>query len=154
VKSRRQLFVELCSELTGYSCVELEGTGLVEAYQQLLEDVVGTTVATEIHDHAEVILASEVADRPGKLHQLLLQPSRYASVMSSLLYLWYLGTWNRLPDSWYHETCLRFPGSDSLGNTHVPSALAYVEQLSYRTALAHPPGAKPTGWGSWSREPV
>ena len=33
-------------------------------------------------------------------------------------------------------------------------AQAYTAQLAYRAAGAHPPGANPTGYGSWSLDPV
>lgn len=133
MEDRRRLFLDLCSELTGFSRFELEGTGLVEAHQKLLEGVLGEPMSERFYALAAAVLSSDAAaDREQKIRETLLPPAPFWPVVSSLITLWYLGTWDG----------------------HTPSPLAYVEQLSYQAAHAHPPGAKPTGWGSWAKAPV
>ncbi len=107
--------------------------------------------------HRRLRLRSDLNDpgeREKRIRTSLLPPSKFWPVVSSLIGLWYLGIWTQLPDSWYAATGLPIPGSNDPGSTHTPSQLAYIEQLSYRTADAHTPGAKPTGFGSWSTPPV
>ncbi len=41
MNATRKTFLQFSAELTGYPAVELEGTGLVDEYQDLLEKQVG-----------------------------------------------------------------------------------------------------------------
>jgi hypothetical protein len=154
MNTKRPIFLRFCSEITGYTCFKLEGTSLVDTYQKLLEDVLGSKLE-EFYNLIESVVSLEKPEqREEKISATLLPPSIYWPVVSGLISLWYLGYWSRLPDSWYLATGLPVPGPNDPGRTHVPSAAAYTEQLSYRTAGAHPPGAKPTGYGGWSIPPV
>lgn len=151
---KRRAFLILSSELTGYSGLELEGTALVDSHQQLVSDVLGPQLTSEFYGLAEPIVNGPDADfRQQKIRDTFL-PSKFWPVLSSLITLWYTGTWTQLPDSWYAAAGLPVPGPKDAGRTHTPSGLAYIEQLSYRAAEAHTPGAKPTGFGSWSVEPL
>jgi hypothetical protein len=155
MNAKRAIFVDFCSEITGYSKFELEGTGVVDSYQELLEKVLGPELVSEFYRLAEaVVRLDDPEDREKRIRDCLLPPSMFGPVVSSLISLWYLGTWTQLPNTWYAATGLPIPGPNDPGRTHTPSELAYIEQLSYRTAEAHPPGAKPTGFGSWSTRPV
>ena len=73
---------------------------------------------------------------------------------ANLIMLWYQGFWPALPASWYPGTGSPPPKGWSATQKIVPSAQAYTAQLAYRAAGAHPPGANPTGHGSWSIDPV
>jgi hypothetical protein len=151
----RDLFLGLSSELTGYSQFDLEGTGLVNSYKELLENILGPSFSSEFYTMADSILSAADADiLRQNIHDVLLPPSIFRPVVSSLIALWYLGSWNQLPDSWYAAVGLPVPDANEAGSSRTPSELAYVEQLSYPAVGAHTPGAKPTGFGSWSREPV
>jgi hypothetical protein len=151
----RKIFLAFCSEITGYPAIALEGTGLVDAYQELLEQVLGQSLAIELYAAAESVLSvPEAAQRESQMRALVLTSQVLWPIVANLISLWYLGSWSQLPAGWYSTTGLTLPGPTDPGRSHVPSAQSYVEQLSYRTAGAHPPGAKPTGFGSWSLPPV
>jgi hypothetical protein len=152
----RAVFLQFSEAVTGYSSLELEGTGMVDIYQAVIEQALpasivdtfyeaatSATAPTDLKQQASVI-TSEIVPSP------LLWP-----IVSNLVSLWYLGTWNVLPDTWYTASGLPKPASGDLGSAvFQPSPNAYIEQLSYRTAGAHTPGAKPTGYGSWSIPPA
>ena len=154
MNNQRRVFLNLSSELTGYFGWELEGTGLVDSYRQLVSDVLGPKLTSEFYGFAEPIVNVPDADSREQKVRDTFPPSRFWPVLSALTMLWYTGTWTQLPDSWYAAAGLPVPGPQDAGRTHTPSGLAYIEQLSYRTAEAHTPGAKPTGFGSWSEEPL
>lgn len=152
MRNHRKAFLELSAHVTGYDAAELEGTGLADEYRRLVESVIGTDVTAQLYDTMDLVhraapgAARERAMRVDVLPSPVLWP-----VVSNIIQLWYLGQWNAMPGSWYAAShAERSP----LDTTHVPSARAYEEQLAYRAAGAHPPGAKPTGYGSWSIPPV
>lgn len=152
---KRHTFLEFCSEITGYPSVALEGTGVVGLNQQLLEDVLGSDLSAEFYDLIETALApGEASEREKQIREIVLTSPVFGPVATNLIRLWYLGYWREMPDDWRQMTSRPKPGPTDVGRTHVPSELSYIEQLSYRTAQAHPPGAKPTGFGSWSKRPL
>ncbi|MDB5347057.1 MAG: hypothetical protein JWP89_5434 [Schlesneria sp.] len=152
---KRHTFLEFCVEITGYPSVVLEGTGVVDLNQQLLEDVLGSTLIAKFYLLIETVLAlSDASEREKRIRETVLPSPLFGPVVTNLIRLWYLGYWRELPDDWRQMTSRPKPGPTDAGRTHVPSELSYIEQLSYRTARAHPPGAKPTGFGSWSRQPL
>ena len=151
----RQIFLRFCAEMTGYTAISLEGTGLVDLFQQLLETVIGENIARDLYGLAESILSiGDPAKREELIRTSILPSAIIWPVVSNLIGLWYLGAWNQLSPAWYAAAGLPVPGPGDAGQTHVPSASSYTEQLAYRTAGAHTPGAKPPGFGSWSIPPV
>jgi len=154
MNATRRTFLHFSAELTGYSTGDLEGTGLVDAYQALLEDQVGKDPAAQWYATARRVLrcrssrAREHAMRVDVLASPILWP-----VCTALIVLWYQGVWS-LPPSWYALTHATPPRGTVPGVPLVPSAAAYTRQLAYRAAGAHPPGANPTGFGSWAIPPV
>jgi hypothetical protein len=149
------LFRTFCSEITGYSSIALEGTALVDVYQDLLEQVIGQALATEFYEAAKAVV--DLPDPIAREHQIrlsILPSPTLWGIVANLISLWYLGSWAQLSDDWYAAAGLPKPGPADPGRPHVPSAQAYIEQLSYRCAGGHTPGAKPTGFGTWSLPPV
>ncbi len=151
----RDTFLAFCSEITGYSAVELEGTGLVDTYHQLLLKVLGEALSENLG-----LLVSDVLSQPAgsdarrKAYQSsLMAPSLFQPVVANLIQLWYLGVWTRLPDTWYGAVGRPIPGAADAGNTHVPCITAYTNQLSYRSAFTNAPGSNPLGFASWSYPP-
>jgi hypothetical protein len=141
--------------ITGYGRLELESTGLVDSHRSLLESILGTKLSEDFHRLADVFAESDNVDSHERLISEVFSPSPvFEPIISSLETLWYLGYWPQLPDDWYAASGLSVPGPNDPGRTHTPSALAYIEQLSYRTAKAHPPSVKPTGFGSWGLDPA
>lgn len=152
----RLVFLAFSEAVTGYSSLELEGTGLVDDYQGLLDGALGEEISIQFYSVAREI--TEIADpqeRQKKIAEEVVSSPVLWPIVSNLISLWYLGTWTVLPDSWYVATGGTKPGVGEPGSSKVPpSSRAYIEQLSYRTAGAHTPGAKPTGFGGWSLPPV
>lgn len=153
MNARRSKFLQFCSDITGYSTAQLEGTGLVDTYLDLVDSVLGTK-APGFHELVAKVDALPADDREAFLRNVLAGTDLYPPVIRALISLWYLGVWTQLSDGWYAAAGLTKPGPADPGSTHVPSSTAYIEQLSYRTAGAHSPGARPTGFGSWSLPPV
>jgi hypothetical protein len=71
-----------------------------------------------------------------------------------IISLWYLGTWTTPATSWYQGAGSAVPSGITPGAPVTLTAQAYTAQLAYRGAGAHPPGANPTGYGSWALDPV
>ncbi len=151
----REAFHSLSAELTGYSTFDLEGTGLVDQYHKLLLDVLGPQLSQELATILENILPHPPGSeqRKNEITGLLKPPSLFWPVMTALITLWYLGTWNQLSDSWYATQGLPIPGGSDAGRTRVPSSAAYAGALAYPAAYAHVPDANPPGFGSWSLPP-
>ncbi len=156
----RSIFLDLSSELTGYSVVDLEGTGLVDQYLKLVCTDIGKDFPEIFFNTAEKVLKLK-----GEARSTAMQVEFGASILFwpvcvSLVVLWYQGQWTRMTDDWYKTIAGIEPPPSSpvadmpTGKTFVPSAAAYTEQLSYRAAGAHPPGAHPTGFGGWGLVPV
>lgn len=148
-------FLELSAELTGYSATDLEGTGLVDVYQPLLEQQVGPTITALLYSTARRVLAHESEEaRAHHMKVEILASPQLWPVCAMLTSAWYLGAWTCLPASWYAFVGEPVPKGLVPGSTSVPTAMCYVQQLSFRGAGAHPPGALPTGHGSWGIPPV
>ncbi len=149
-------FLSLSAELTGYAIIDLEGTGLVQSYQKLVEDEIGDQVTAFLYDTARIVLNHKTEeDRDLAMQIYILASPTLWPVCKAIITLWYRGQWTSMSPIWFKYYAGVAPGSKVIpGKTHVPSAAAYTEQLSYRAAGAHPPGAHPTGFGSWGIDPV
>jgi hypothetical protein len=144
----RSAFVHVSALLTGFDAIDLEGTGLVDQYAALylsvLDTATGVMFVGELraleaaNDHVAAIDNALVSDVVGPL-------------LTNLVTLWYLGAWQQLPDSFWTATGRPRPAGDI---SHIPSSLAYEQGLAWRVACAHPPGARPTGYGGWALAPV
>lgn len=156
----RGMFLDLSSALTGYSVIELEGTGLTDLYFEILCHDIGEDISGILFDTAGKVLKLKDEARAHAMQVEIAASPLLWPVCESLVMLWYLGQWTRMTDFWYHSVAHVKPPKSSpvpnipTGKTFVPSAAAYTEQLSYRSAGAHPPGAHPTGFGGWSLVPV
>jgi hypothetical protein len=150
----RNVFDPFCSFITGFSVLELQGTGLLDTYRTLIEQVLGEQLSPDLYGHMRSVITAETqAARDQQFTSLITSSEVLWPVVSRLISLWYLGTWVILPGDWYQTQGLPLPGGQDAGRTHVPCQAAYVEQLSYRAAKAHAPGSNPTGFGSWSVSP-
>jgi hypothetical protein len=155
VRDDTSTFLSFCELITGYSVLDLTGTGLAGSYKSILDAALGPAMAQRFYLMASQILAvQDVTQREIDMRENVLASPIFWPVVSNLMSLWYLGAWNVLPDAWYIASGQTKPGVGESGSSCVPSAAAYIEQLSYLTAGAHTPGAKPTGYGSWSVPPV
>ena len=153
--AKRTLFLAFSAELTGYTETDLEGTGNVDSFLNVLEQQTGAKAMTLFYDAAAAVLQHESAAARAEAMRIDVLPSPTVWPMcASLIMLWYQGFWPALAASWYSGVGSAKPKGWSGTQKIVPSAQAYTAQLAYRAAGAHPPGANPTGHGSWSIDPV
>ena len=155
MSTNRPIFLALSAELTGYSEIDLEGTGMVDAYQSLVEQQAGPTVTEMFYAAAAAVVRHQKDTARAKAMRIdvLASPTIWP-LCSALIVLWYQGSWTTPAAAWYAGVGTAPPKGVTPGQTFVPSAQAYTAQLAYRAAGAHPPGANPTGFGSWGIEPV
>lgn len=155
--AERRHFLQLSAEVTGYGESALEGTGLVDEYLALLQAELGATVMRQLDDATRHVLSHRNAAARARAMQLRILASPVLwPVVAGIMQLWYLGSWTSMSTQWYALAGMsqQMPPHVTPGATRVPSAQAYEQQLAFRGAGAHPPGAKPTGHGSWAIPPV
>lgn len=154
--AERRHFLQLSAEVTGYSATELEGTGLVDDYLTLVRSELGDAVMQQLDDATRHVMSHRRAAARARAMQLriLASPVLWPAV-AAIMQLWYLGSWTSMSAQWYALAGFKaVPAGITPGKTRVPSAQAYERQLAFRGAGAHPPGALPTGHGSWAIPPV
>ena len=148
----RDTFLEFSSVLTGFNRLTLEGTGQVDVYAAQLLAVVGSETCSSFLNAARSALSHD--DEQARDHAILVSvwaSPVFGPLLTNLVTMWYVGEWLALPSDWY-TIQNRTPNSS---DTHVVvSAESYREGLVWRAAGAHPPGAKPTGFGGWGLKPV
>lgn len=131
--SNLRAFLALSVALTGYDEAALLGTGQAEAYLAWVEEHVDPATLRQLWARAERPLTDEV------LLEMMAAPP-LGLVLRQINYLWYTAQWQELVNG-------------ALSPTAIVSPAAYQEALVWPTALAHPPGAKQTGFASWTRLP-
>lgn len=144
-------FVSLSVALSGFDTAELWGTGMVRPYFQVLDSIVGGRVLGALLSEWTRLetLADADARRPDGLLLPLFEDPMLGPVTRNLTTLWYLGLWTQLPSDWRD-----LHGAHALDVTHYVSGKAYTEGLVWNAIHAHPQGAKPPGYGSWSLKPA
>jgi hypothetical protein len=153
--ARRALFLAFSAELTGYSETDLEGTGNVDSFHALFEAETGPTALGFFYDAAAKALRHPSGPARADVMRVdIVATPRLWAMCTGLITLWYQGFWPALPATWYNALGTPTPEGWTPTQKIVPSAAAYTEQLAFRAAGAHPPGAHPTGFGSWAIDPV
>ena len=149
--TRLQDFLALSRTVTGFSAAQLRGTGQAELYLDTLTEAVGEATAAELLEAHRRVLDGAGEDE-GALDRLLrseiLSHEKLGPVARSVIKLWFVGTWYRLPDEW-HEAF----GAGGDDRTFVPSPISYTEGLLWPTIGANPSGAKAPGFGTWTGPP-
>jgi len=152
------VFRAISSHLTGYSEVELEGTGMLTDYFVTLmkeQDHEGLrqflltadeilklrpVEAIEAAIKSNFIKLPDTASRPNTPFDEM----SYQGLAQRITILWYTGVW----------TTMNWLGKKSQQDrTAIISARAYQQGLIWLTAETHPAGAKQPGYGSWSLKP-
>ena len=133
MKSHLKQFIELSRLLTGFSRIDLEATGLVTTYLDVLEQDVSETLLADLFG-----LAAKIASQSKTLEQMeedtrvqIIANPKYGTLAKNIVKMWYLGSWNG----------------------GVVSAEAYKEGLLWPAIGSHPQAAKQPGYGSWSLPP-
>lgn len=128
-------FYELSVPLTGFSLVELRGTGVGEQYAYFIANTVGLPLYNELLQTFRSIPPDRIDW--GIRTQILGDPT-LGPLARAILTLWYTGQWNAM-------------NADQ--TTQVISPQSYQEALVWNAGGIHPTGAKQTGYGSWALPP-
>lgn len=146
-------FLELSVILTGFEKFRLFGTKQAVLYFDKINEIVGPDTVNEL-----LLVFSGIFERTyhqnsiefqDHLRENILCDSKFGPVARNIILLWYVGSWYQLPNEWREKY-----GKYSLDETFVLSPGSYKEGLLWPAVGAHPPGAKPGGFGSWGLEPV
>lgn len=143
-------FAELSSVLTGFTTAELYGTGVVQLYYDTLLDMIGERIVGRMLITWDGIRSKtpDIDERERLVEAKICSTPMMGPVSRNVIAMWYVGNWNQMPGDWRQKY-----GAAAGDTTRVISARAYQESLAWRTFDAHPPTAKQTGFGSWTRPP-
>jgi hypothetical protein len=142
------LFVDLSYALSGFTRVELWGTGMVQTYYNELNLIIGERESGKLLGVSRGIIPPGEEVTPAIMKQVereILADGRYGPVARNIIRLWYLGAWAQLPRSWRNIF-----GATSFDTDHIVSAEAYQESLVWTAGETHPMGAKQQGFGTWA----
>jgi hypothetical protein len=140
----RDAFVGLSSELTGFTPLELAGTGAIDVYRGWLRRAFPGEL-DELLGRWPAVLKSR--DRAAGLQREILDDAKLGPFARGILGLWYTATWNQLPESWA-KAYGRRPE-----DVNRAFAASYAGGLAWSAGGLHPQGAKPTGFGIWALPP-
>jgi hypothetical protein len=144
-------FLNLSAVLTGFNKVELQEAGVGREYLNLLIEMVGEGLCFQLWAETQAIYAKHAGD-PARLerevNKRILKNPKYAPLARNIILLWYNAIWYQLPAGWRTSH-----GANALDQDHVVSATAYPEALIWQVIGAHPPAAKPQGFGAWALPP-
>jgi hypothetical protein len=124
-------FLSLSVALTGFSEVELLGTGVAEVYHGYLEK----EAAAPLHALLEAWRELPPGDATALETSIMRDPA-LAPFAQAIIVLWYTATWTFVPSK------------------VVPFGIAFAEGLVWKLGDLHPTAAKPPGFGSWADPPV
>lgn len=138
-------FVALSALLTGFSKVQLRGSGVAEQHLGVLNEVLATDVVTDLLGAFDRLPED---GRESAMAATILGDARLGPVARNVILLWYSGVWTQLPAAWREAF-----GASPLDTTRATSGDAYRSGLQWVVAGAHAPGANHQGFGSWALEP-
>jgi hypothetical protein len=144
-------FLNLSAVLTGFNKVELQEAGVTREYLDLLVGMAGENLCFDLWAETQAICAKHAghaARLESEVKRRILESEKYAPLARNIILLWYNAIWYQLPPQW----TARY-GANALDQDQVVSAKAYPEALIWRAMGAHPPGAKPQGFGAWALPP-
>jgi hypothetical protein len=142
---RIESFLGLSAPLTGFSRIELLGSGMAAEYLCTLEATLPAGVCNELLSAWDARPAG--SDPEAAAAQLLNDP-KLGPVAQHVILLWYCGSWTALPDAWRSAY-----GAAPLDVSRVVSAEAYQAGLQWLAAGAHAPGSRQQGFAAWSMPP-
>jgi hypothetical protein len=145
-----QQFLALSSEVTAFSRFELQGTGQAQLYFDTVIGVVGRAGFDELlQTYSRVTRDEGRGDRrEAELRKNVFGHEKLGPIARNIIKMWYSGVWYQLPRAWTDAY-----GAHATGATRTVTGDAYVEGLLWRAIGAHPPGARPPGYASWSGPP-
>ena len=146
---RLERFLNLSSDVTGFSHFDLVGTGQAHSFLGAVTGVLGDSLVDELLD-AYVSLGEHdgVEERQAALRREIFSDEKFGPIARNLITLWYVGMWTELPAEWIDAY-----GARENDRTLMVSSAAYTEALLWPAIGANPPGAKGPGYGSWALPP-
>jgi hypothetical protein len=148
VDPRLETFVAFSAEATAFKAFELQGTGMAPEYLATVDRIVGRSRVDSLLAAYTGATATSAEQRLRELRRRIFGHEELGAIARNIVKLWYVGTWFALPASWQD----RFGPAPEDG-TFVVSPSAYIEGLLWKSAGAHPPGAKAPGFSSWAEPP-
>ncbi|MGD1058217.1 MAG: hypothetical protein ABR992_12490 [Solirubrobacteraceae bacterium] len=144
----QDFFVRLSVELTGFSEVELLGTGVAPVYLAWLDERFADVLAELLEAWRRVQSGYPPESREQGVRQQILADEKLGPFARAIILLWYTAAWYPPPGEWSAIYGGRAGDTDTVA---IPGA--FPESLVWRAAGAHPSAAKPTGFGTWSLPP-
>lgn len=142
-------FIQMSEELCGIPSFYLSGTGYAELYFQTAVNAAGDSRVDCLLDLYQSLPRCCRRHREVELRAKLLADEELGPVARNIIKLWYTATWLEMPQEWHSKFR---PGTENC--SFVASPYAYTESLLGPAVGAHPAGAKPTGYQSWTLPPT
>jgi Membrane bound FAD containing D-sorbitol dehydrogenase len=124
-------FLSLSAALTGFSEVELLGTGVAKIYHDHLEQ----NAVAQLHALLDIWGQLTPGDAAA-LERRIMRDQDLAPFAQAIILLWYTATWTFVPAQ------------------SVAFGVAFPEALVWKLGDLHPTASKPPGFGSWADPPV
>lgn len=144
MEKRLEDFLDLSVILTGFSHLQLTGTGVATEYLRTLDSIVTPAMSDRLLE----TFARISTDQDASLSAQILDDAVLGPLARNVIVLWYTGTWTPLPVDWWSPNS---PSPRDVG--HTVSSAAYLAGLQWTVASAHPPGGLPPGFASWASPP-
>jgi hypothetical protein len=150
------VFLALSSHLTGFSEVELQGTGMLETYYfTLMKEHDQEGVRGFFQKVKQILLSGNIVPKIKETFidlpdvaagsNFSYDQMPYQGLARRIILLWYTGIWTTM--NWSDQ-------KSQQDRTAMVSAKAYEEGLIWAAAETHPAGAKQPGYDSWSKLPI
>jgi hypothetical protein len=137
--------------VTGFTAVDLHGTGQAEEYRTTVAEAVGDDALAELLE-TWARISGEAQGESSQLENLLrrdvFSDPKLGPVARNIVKLWYVGIWYELPPAWIDAF-----GALEKNYTFMVSPSAYVAGMLWPTVGGNPPGARGPGFGSWTGPP-
>lgn len=134
----KEAFYALSCELTGFTLVELEGTGVGDAYfDEVCKNIGPDVLADLLRIWREVERDLPDEKRGPAITDRIFGDPALCDAAERIIMLWYTGSWYYAPPF----------------DTQVVSAETYIEGLMWKAIKSHPMAASPQGYGAWALPP-
>lgn len=146
-----QAFVALSAEITGFTTIDLHGTGQADAYRSTLAETVGEDVLVELLEVWERVRDEAQGDSSSTqrlLRREIFSDPKLGPVARNVVKLWYVGIWYELPPAWIDAF-----GALEKDYTFTVSPSAYTNGMMWTAIGGNPPGARGPGYASWAGPP-
>src|SRR3954454_2186324 len=120
-------FYGLSRDLTGFDEIALQGTGCAAEYMAELDRILPAGARAALLDAYARALEAYAGDHELGIQVEILGDPYLGPIARNLIFMWYTGTWQQLPDGW------RTAYGISLADTpHVVSSEAYRQGLVWQ----------------------